>query len=161
MRLFPLSRDDGCLEKRFPQGGNMQYEKSDEENIQISKKTIAWVSAIGILLLGCLCVLLMLSTMAGGYYFLVNKNPLQSAVITAEMKTPVPGETVQPTDTVEQPTATTEPTQARNVTILWWHINTDMNQGALWQQLANEYTADHPNVTIEITVMENESLKPS
>ncbi len=45
------------------------------------------------------------------------------------------------------------------VTINWWHITTADDQKAVWQKLADEYMADHPNVTIEITVMENEAFK--
>jgi raffinose/stachyose/melibiose transport system substrate-binding protein len=55
-----------------------------------------------------------------------------------------------------------EPTkapEAAKVTITWWHITTAENQKAVWQKLADEYTAAHPNVTIEITVLENEAFK--
>src|SRR5688572_28123505 len=45
------------------------------------------------------------------------------------------------------------------VVIEWWHITTAENQKAVWQKLADEYMAEHPNVTIEITVLENEAFK--
>ena len=45
------------------------------------------------------------------------------------------------------------------VTITWWHITTADEQKAVWQKLADEYMAAHPNVTIEITVLENEAFK--
>lgn len=45
------------------------------------------------------------------------------------------------------------------VTIRWWHITTAEAQAAVWQGLADEYTAMHPNVTIEITILENEAFK--
>jgi raffinose/stachyose/melibiose transport system substrate-binding protein len=45
------------------------------------------------------------------------------------------------------------------VTINWYHITTADNQKAVWQKLANEYMTAHPNVTINITVMENEAFK--
>jgi raffinose/stachyose/melibiose transport system substrate-binding protein len=45
------------------------------------------------------------------------------------------------------------------VTIEWWHISTEEPQAAYWQALADEYTAMHPNVTINITVLENEAFK--
>jgi raffinose/stachyose/melibiose transport system substrate-binding protein len=45
------------------------------------------------------------------------------------------------------------------VTITWWHISTADNHKAVWQKLADEYKAAHPNVTIEITVLENEAFK--
>jgi raffinose/stachyose/melibiose transport system substrate-binding protein len=46
-----------------------------------------------------------------------------------------------------------------NVTVTWWHISTADNHKALWQKFADEYTAAHPNVTVEITVLENEAFK--
>jgi len=53
----------------------------------------------------------------------------------------------------------TEEVSTGPVTIRWWHITTAENQKAVWQKLADEYTAAHPNVTIEITVLENEAFK--
>ncbi|MGB8984620.1 MAG: extracellular solute-binding protein [Anaerolineales bacterium] len=51
------------------------------------------------------------------------------------------------------------PAAGQKVTITWWHITTAENQKAVWQKLADEYMAAHPNVTIEITVLENEAFK--
>ena len=48
---------------------------------------------------------------------------------------------------------------AEKVTVTWWHISTAAEHKALWQQLADEYMAEHPNVNIEITVLENEAFK--
>lgn len=45
------------------------------------------------------------------------------------------------------------------VTIDWWHISTETDDTAAWQELADAYTAEHPNVTINITVLENEAFK--
>ncbi len=45
------------------------------------------------------------------------------------------------------------------VTITWWHIQTEESQKAYWQDLADRFMAANPNVTIEITVMENENFK--
>ena len=45
------------------------------------------------------------------------------------------------------------------VTIRWWHISTQEQQAAAWQSLADQYMAEHPNVNIEITVLENEAFK--
>lgn len=45
------------------------------------------------------------------------------------------------------------------VTITWWHIDTAESQAAVWQGLADEYMAAHPNVNIEITILENEAFK--
>lgn len=48
---------------------------------------------------------------------------------------------------------------AEKVVITWWHISTAEDHKAVWQKLADEYMAAHPNVTIEITVLENEAFK--
>jgi raffinose/stachyose/melibiose transport system substrate-binding protein len=57
----------------------------------------------------------------------------------------------------EAPAAPTAP--PAKVTVSWYHITTAENQKAVWTKLANEYMAAHPNVTINITVMENEAFK--
>lgn len=60
------------------------------------------------------------------------------------------------------PTAAPQNTAAPSnepVTITWWHITTADNQKAVWQKLADEFTAANPHVTIEITVLENEAFK--
>ncbi|MGA2488708.1 MAG: extracellular solute-binding protein [Anaerolineales bacterium] len=62
-----------------------------------------------------------------------------------------------PTGT-QAPTATAAPT-AKPVTIEWWHITTVDPGKTLWQTLANQYMAAHPNVTIHITILENEAFK--
>ncbi|RPH75101.1 extracellular solute-binding protein, partial [bacterium] len=62
----------------------------------------------------------------------------------------------QPTAAQQQPTTPPEP---EKVTIAWWHINTAEGERGLWQKLADEYMAAHPNVAIEITVLENEAFK--
>ncbi|MCQ3930590.1 MAG: ABC transporter substrate-binding protein [Chloroflexi bacterium] len=45
------------------------------------------------------------------------------------------------------------------VTITWWHIGTVEAQGTYWQSLADAYMEANPNVTIEITILENEAFK--
>jgi len=45
------------------------------------------------------------------------------------------------------------------VTIEWWHIQTQEERGAFWDELIAEYTEMNPNVTIEVTVLENEAFK--
>ena len=49
---------------------------------------------------------------------------------------------------------------AEPVTIDWWHINNNDPGKALWQTMADEFTAAHPNVTFNITVLENDTFKP-
>ena len=72
-----------------------------------------------------------------------------------------PQEPAQPaepaaTEAPAEPAATEAPAQ---VTITWWHISTAEEHKALWQKFADEYMAEHPNVNIEITVLENEAFK--
>lgn len=45
------------------------------------------------------------------------------------------------------------------VTITWWHINTTDPLKTGWQNLATQYMASHPNVTIKISVIENDPFK--
>ncbi len=46
------------------------------------------------------------------------------------------------------------------MTIDWWHINNNDPGKSLWQAMADEFHAAHPNVTIKITVLENDTFKP-
>jgi raffinose/stachyose/melibiose transport system substrate-binding protein len=78
------------------------------------------------------------------------------APAATEAAPPETGDTEAPAaDTTEEE----EPAAAEPVTITWWHIQTEETQAALWEQLANEYMAANPHVTIEITVLENENFK--
>jgi raffinose/stachyose/melibiose transport system substrate-binding protein len=45
------------------------------------------------------------------------------------------------------------------VVINWWHISVEASQAAYWQDLADTYMAENPNVTVEITVLENAAFK--
>ena len=67
-----------------------------------------------------------------------------------------PAAPAQPT-TAPQPTEA--PTAAPPVTVEWWHITTVDPGKTLWQNMANEYMAKHPNVKINITILENEAFK--
>jgi raffinose/stachyose/melibiose transport system substrate-binding protein len=72
----------------------------------------------------------------------------------------------EPTEeSMEEPTEemTEEPAEeaaGEPVTIEWWHIQSDPgpHQDA-WQAMADAYMAEHPNVTIDITILENEAFK--
>lgn len=56
--------------------------------------------------------------------------------------------------------ASVAPTMAQDqVTIRWWHIQTNEAEANYWQQVADDYMAMHPDVNIEITVLENEAFK--
>lgn len=52
-----------------------------------------------------------------------------------------------------------EPGDAAPVTIDWWHIQNNDPGLTDWQNMADAYMAEHENVTINITVMENEAFK--
>ena len=45
------------------------------------------------------------------------------------------------------------------VTIEWWHIQNNDPMKSIWADAAKQYMTDHPNVTIKITVLENEAFK--
>jgi raffinose/stachyose/melibiose transport system substrate-binding protein len=123
------------------------------------KPNITLIAVIGLLVLVCISCFVICAAIIGGVYYLANRTDATSATASTETAAPTPEVFLLPTATVEPPIPTAEPTQARSVTVTWWHINTDSNQKALWQRLADEYTAAHPNVTIEIAAMENESFK--
>ncbi len=83
-------------------------------------------------------------------------------MVAAACSCPTPS--VQPTEKpAEKPTEkpAEKPTEkpAEQVTITWWHIATAEEHRAAFQTMADEYVAMHPNVTIEITVLENEAFK--
>jgi arabinogalactan oligomer / maltooligosaccharide transport system substrate-binding protein len=85
---------------------------------------------------------------------------LVSAFLLGACATPTPaptGEVVEPT----QPAAP-EPTEAvmEPVTIVLWHQEGEAENAAQFvQTLADAYTADHPNVTFELTNKETEVLR--
>lgn len=64
-----------------------------------------------------------------------------------------------PTETPPAATEAATPTSAAPVTIEWWHITKDDPGKSLFQGIADAYTAANPNVTINITVLENEAFK--
>ncbi|WP_194396270.1 extracellular solute-binding protein [Microbacterium atlanticum] len=46
-----------------------------------------------------------------------------------------------------------------DVTIEWWHIQTQEPTRGVWQELADEFEAAHPGVTIDITVQNDPEFK--
>lgn len=66
-----------------------------------------------------------------------------------------------PAQATEAPAAqpTAAPAAGEPVTVNWWHISTAADQKAKFQELADAYMKEHPNVKIEITVLENEAFK--
>lgn len=70
-----------------------------------------------------------------------------------------PAATVAPTAAATEEVVATTAAPADKVTITWWHISTKDPALSDWQKMADDYMASHPNVNIEITVLENESFK--
>lgn len=60
-----------------------------------------------------------------------------------------------------QPTPTLGPVTLGTgaVKIKWWHISVTADQRANWEKQAQDFIKLHPNVSIEITVLENEAFK--
>jgi raffinose/stachyose/melibiose transport system substrate-binding protein len=90
---------------------------------------------------------------------------LVTAFLLAACTTPAPTQAPPPEEPAEtqapeatEPPAATE-APAEKVTITWWHITTKDPGLTDWQNMADAYMAEHPNVTIEITVLENEAFK--
>src|SRR5688572_6717463 len=66
------------------------------------------------------------------------------------------------TDTADQATDTGDTGgggDAEPVTIEWWHIQNNDPGMSNWQAVADQFQADNPHVTINVTVMENEAFK--
>jgi raffinose/stachyose/melibiose transport system substrate-binding protein len=66
---------------------------------------------------------------------------------------------VAPTTAASVAPTTAASAEAKAVTINWWHITTGDPGKADFQAIADAYTAAHPNVKINITVLENEAFK--
>jgi raffinose/stachyose/melibiose transport system substrate-binding protein len=85
---------------------------------------------------------------------------LLAACAPAATEAPVAEEPVVEEPVAEEPAAEEPAAEgADKVTVTWWHISTAEEHKAVWQKLADEYMAAHPNVNIEITVLENEAFK--
>lgn len=84
-----------------------------------------------------------------------------SALLLAACGTPAateaPVATDAPAAATEAPAATEA--AAEPVTITWWHITTKDPGLTEFQKMADDYMAMHPNVTIELTILENEAFK--
>jgi raffinose/stachyose/melibiose transport system substrate-binding protein len=72
-------------------------------------------------------------------------------------ETQAPAATSPATTAAEQSSSATA--SGEPVTIEWWHIQNNDPGKSDWQAMADAYTAEHPNVKINITVMENEAFK--
>ncbi len=92
--------------------------------------------------------------------------PQPTTAVAPATQVPQPTTAAAPATQAPPPTvaaAAPQPTAAAatgaKVTFTWWHIQTTEGEKALWQKLADDYVAAHPNVKIDITVMENENFK--
>ena len=45
------------------------------------------------------------------------------------------------------------------VTLTWWHNATSDPLAGFWEDVADEFETDHPNVTIEVSGFQNEELQ--
>jgi raffinose/stachyose/melibiose transport system substrate-binding protein len=61
---------------------------------------------------------------------------------------------VAPSESAASPSLAAAP-----VTVEWWHISTTDPAKTVFQAIADAYHAAHPNVTIHITILENEAFK--
>ena len=64
-----------------------------------------------------------------------------------------------PTAAAAAPTTAPAAAAAKPVKFSWWHISTNDPGKADFQSIADAYTKAHPNVTIEITILENDAFK--
>jgi raffinose/stachyose/melibiose transport system substrate-binding protein len=80
------------------------------------------------------------------------------AACTGSSSTPSPT-TAPPTEAAATPTEAAASEAAAPVTITWYHIQNNDPGKSLWQSLADAYHAAHPNVTIDVNVLENEAFK--
>ena len=73
---------------------------------------------------------------------------------------PTPASQATPAPVAVTPAPVATPTPApKAVTIEWWHITTGEPGKSIFQGIADAYVAAHPNVKINITVLENEAFK--
>ena len=87
----------------------------------------------------------------GAFALAACSSPAASAPTQAPVPTQAPAATAAP--------AATNTAAPKPVTINWWHISTADPGLSFWKGLADQYMAAHPNVTINITVLENEAFK--
>jgi raffinose/stachyose/melibiose transport system substrate-binding protein len=84
------------------------------------------------------------------------------ALVASACSSSAASQTAAPAATPTAPgsVATAAPTGTpKPVTVEWWHITTTDPGKAVFQGIADAYMAAHPNVTIHITILENEAFK--
>ncbi|WP_062211585.1 ABC transporter substrate-binding protein [Demequina oxidasica] len=88
---------------------------------------------------------------------------VSTALVLAACSSSDSGTTEEPTTGATNGTASDAP-NAEPVTLTWWHngVAGDAGENALgdyWDKVAADYTAMHPNVTIDISQIQNEDLQ--
>lgn len=78
---------------------------------------------------------------------------------TTEAAAPTEPDTTEATETTQAGTSGTTEAVMEPVTIAWWHIENSDPGLTLWADVAQEFMDLHPNVTIDLTVQENEAFK--
>ncbi|MCA2228337.1 extracellular solute-binding protein [Nonomuraea aurantiaca] len=58
-----------------------------------------------------------------------------------------------------EPARSGKPASAAKVTLEWWHLSTSEPLKTMWATRAKEFEAAHPNVTMKLTVLENDAYK--
>ncbi|HUR06777.1 MAG TPA: extracellular solute-binding protein [Nonomuraea sp.] len=58
-----------------------------------------------------------------------------------------------------EPAQSGKPASPAKVTLEWWHLSTSEPLKTLWATRAKEFEAAHPNVTMKLTVLENDAYK--
>jgi raffinose/stachyose/melibiose transport system substrate-binding protein len=85
---------------------------------------------------------------------------LLTACGTATTEVPVEVEETEPMEEATEEEEVVEVVEeAEPVTIEWWHISTKDPALSDWQKMADDFMAMNENVTINITVLENEAFK--
>jgi raffinose/stachyose/melibiose transport system substrate-binding protein len=77
-----------------------------------------------------------------------------AAPTTAASEAPSEAPSQAPPESAAAPSQAAAP-----VTVEWWHISTSDPAKSVFQSIADAYHAAHPNVTINITILENEAFK--
>lgn len=84
-----------------------------------------------------------------------------SAATTTTSAATTSAATTTSSSTTAASAATTQAaaSSGKPVKIVWWHIQTGEPGKTQWQTMANTYMKSHPNVTIEINVLDNDAFK--
>jgi len=166
-RLIAQKAEDGHIAKAQPEAANQLVKNKAENALRVqgaiqqpiankvlNKETkpakssvlsigIAGVALLTLVICGFAATRIFPSMFGGQTPTITDASPTSS--LTQDISV---NPTVKPTSVSTSP-----------VTITWWYISTADNHKALLQTKADEYMALHPNVTIEITVLDYQTFK--